>query len=196
MIKKMVKDLKKEIESFDKELDKYSDVLDFSSIDTFDVEKEATENYDLVLISKTLMELKLEMNLLRKNLSNDVEIMAKELISSSIKSIKEVTRVNLEKLEVKLRSMIEEQTLNSKHQIETLKQDFNKVLEDFSDKNEEYFEKFNRLRVGYEGEVIGVEYKIKPKEVEIKKNTIDVQKSSPKTRLDLIREKIKKIDKN
>ena len=142
-----MKSIKDEIEKYDRELDKYSDVLDFSNIDKIDFDE--SSNKDLTLVAKTLIDIKLELNLIRKNLTNDIEIVIRNLIDKSLKNVKDTTRLNLDTFEARIKNMIEEQNSNMRYENQVLKDKFNSSLDEFLRRGELILEKSENTQKRY-----------------------------------------------
>ena len=181
-----MKSIREEIEKYDKELDKYSDVLDFSSIDKIDFDE--SSNKDLTLVAKTLIDIKLELNLIRKNLTNDIEIVIRNLIDKSLKNVKDTTRLNLESFEAKIKNMLEEQNSKMRHENHVLKDKFNSSLDEFLRRGDLIFEKIenNQKNIFVENTSNGKEFE--------KTKTIEIREVKPKSRLEQIRDKIRSIE--
>ena len=181
-----MKSIKDEIEKYDRELDKYSDVLDFSNIDKIDFDE--SSNKDLTLVAKTLIDIKLELNLIRKNLTNDIEIVIRNLIDKSLKNVKDTTRLNLESFEAKIKNMLEEQNSNMRYENQVLKDKFNSSLDEFLRRGELILEKVENIEKKTLVENISNEKEFK------KTKTIEMREFKPKSRLEQIRAKIKNIE--
>ena len=181
-----MKSIKDEIEKYDRELDKYSDVLDFSNIDKIDFDE--SSNKDLTLVAKTLIDIKLELNLIRKNLTNDIEIVIRNLIDKSLKNVKDTTRLNLDTFEARIKNMIEEQNSNMRYENQVLKDKFNSSLDEFLRRGELILEKSENTQKKILVENISNEKEFK------KTKTIEMREVKPKSRLEQIRDKIKNIE--
>ena len=87
--------LQEELNSFNKQLEKHLqgigvDLLDDSSFNTSSLSGENSET--LLLLTQSLKDIRMEMNLMRKHLSSDTEVMLKSLLGSQQRQFQEEMR--------------------------------------------------------------------------------------------------------
>jgi hypothetical protein len=184
----------KELQQYNLELNKYDDLLEINNIDhllTPENNKDIESNFSI--IAQTLMEIKLEMNLIRKNITRDMEFM----ISKNIKEINKKTTTsfleNSKILQNKLEFSFQNQLNQMKYEIEQFKNNLDEFAINSTHNNDNFISSIQEIRSKNLKEL--EPEKSMNENTIINEKIVNMEKIEGNSKLEQIRLKLKKLNK-
>jgi hypothetical protein len=184
----------KELQQYNLELNKYDDLLEINNIDhllTPENNNDIESNFSI--IAQTLMEIKLEMNLIRKNLTRDMEFM----ISKNIKEINKKTTTsfleNSKILQNKLEFSFQNQLSQMKYEIEQFKNNLDEFAINSTHNNDNFISSIQEIRSKNLKEL--EPEKSMNENTIINEKIVNMEKIEGNSKLEQIRLKLKKLNK-
>ena len=184
----------KELQQYNLELNKYDDLLEINNIDQFltpENNNDIESNFSI--IAQTLMEIKLEMNLIRKNITRDMEFM----ISKNIKEINKKTTTsfieNSKILQNKLEFSFQNQLNQMKFEIEQFKNNLDEFAINSTHNNDNFISSIQEIRSKNLKEL--EPEKSMNENTIINEKIVNMEKIEGNSKLEQIRLKLKKLNK-